>query len=120
MAAPASTALLRTAQGLTRLHGGAALHRPHEASWRFRRSQGITALLRTPRRSPCIAQLSFGNKADSGNSFGNSFGNKIFPEQLCFSIDSSVSSLLLPMLPKNPQKVSGIEKVYAISLQGKV
>ena len=54
------------------------------------------------------AQLSFGNKADSGNSFGNSFGNRIFSEPLCFSIDLAISSLLLPMLPKNPQKVSGI------------
>ena len=44
----------------------------------------------------------FGNRADSGNSFGNSFGNKIFLEPLCFSIDLAVSSLLLPMLPKNP------------------
>ena len=60
----------------------------------------------------------FGNRADFGNSFGNSFGNKIFSEQLCFSIDLAVSSLLLPMLPKNPQKVSGIGKVYAISLHG--
>ena len=50
----------------------------------------------------------FGNRADSGNSFGNSFGNKFFLEPLCFSIDSSVLALLLPMLPKNPQKVSRI------------
>ena len=49
-----------------------------------------------------------GNKDSFGNSFGNRFGNKIFLEQLCFSIDSSISSLLLPMLLKNPQKVSGI------------
>ena len=48
------------------------------------------------------AQPDFGNRADSGNSFGNSFGNKTFLEQLCFSIDLAVSSLLLPMLPKNP------------------
>ena len=43
-----------------------------------------------------------GNKDSFGNSFGNRFGNKIFLEQLCFSIDSSISSLLLPMLLKNP------------------
>ena len=62
-------------------------------------AQGITA----PHDSP-----DSGNKDSFGNSFGNRFGNKIFLEQLCFSIDSSISSLLLPMLLKNPQKVSGI------------
>ena len=43
-----------------------------------------------------------GNKGSFGNSFGNRFGNRIFLEPLCFSIDSSISSLLLPMLLKNP------------------
>ena len=39
-------------------------------------------------------RASFGYKSDFGYSFGYRFGYKIFPEQLCFSIDSSVSSLL--------------------------
>ena len=62
------------------------------------------------------AQLSFGNKDNFGHSFGNSFGSRIFSEQLCFSIDLAVSSLLLPMLPKNLQKVSGIENSMQTSL----
>ena len=48
------------------------------------------------------------NRADSSNSFSNSFSNKFFLEQLCFSIDLAVSSLLLLMLLRNPQKVSRI------------
>ncbi len=73
-----------------------ALHRLHEASqasWRHS-------------ASPLSPDSS--NRADSSNSFSNSFSNKIFPEQLCFSIDSSVLALLLLMLLRNPQKVSRI------------
>ena len=63
----------------------------HEASWRRSASQDITALLRTPRRS---AQPGFGYTSRFSYSFSYSFSYKIFLEQLCFSIDSSVSSLL--------------------------
>ena len=55
-----------------------------------------------------MAAQDFGSKGDFGSSFGSSFGSKIFLEPLCFSIDSSILPLLLPMLPKNPQKVSRI------------
>ena len=48
------------------------------------------------------AQPSFGYTGDFGYSFGYNFGYKIFSEQLCFSIDLAVSSLLLLMLLKNP------------------
>ena len=86
----------------------------HEASWRLSASQGITALLkasrgfmaslgtpqrpgvhgdsRTSQRSPCVTAFSY--TTDFSYSFSYSFSYKIFPEQLCFSIDLAVSSLL--------------------------
>ena len=69
-------------------------------------AQDSPGLLGVRRASPLSPDS--GNKGSFGNSFGNRFGNRIFLEPLCFSIDSSISSLLLPMLLKNPQKVSGI------------
>ena len=74
-------------RGLTRLH------------WASLAAQGITRLHGSP---------DSGSKGDFGYSFGSRFGSKIFLEQLCFSINSSILPLLLPMLPKNPQKVSRI------------
>ena len=80
---------------------------------RLRRSRR-PGLLGVRRASPLSSDLV--TRADLATAFGNRFGHKIFLEPLCFPIDSSVSSLLLPMLPKNPQKVSRIGKTYAISL----
>ena len=56
-----------------------------------RTAQGLTGFMAAQRFT---AQLSFGYKGDFGYSFGYRFGYKIFLEQLCFSIDSYVSSLL--------------------------
>ena len=65
--------------------------RPHEASWRRRTSRGLMAAqdITGPHGG-----TDSGYKGDFGYSFGYNFGYKIFLEQLCFSIDLSVSSLL--------------------------
>ena len=101
------SALHRTSRHFSRLH---------EASWRHGASQDFTATLEllSVRRASLSPDSS--NRPDSSNSFSNSFSNKIFLEQLCFSIDLAVSSLLLLMLLKNPQKVSRIGKTHANSL----
>ena len=97
---------LMAAQDITRLHWASwrrrasrRLSRPHEASRRLMAAQDITRL---------HGGTDSGSKGDFGYSFGSRFGSKIFFEQLCFSINSSILPLLLPMLPKNPQKVSRI------------
>ena len=107
MAVQAAPALHGTSQGLTRLHG------VHGASQDF---TATLELLGVHRASPLSSDSS--NRADSSNSFSNSFSNKFFPEHLCFSIDLAVSSLLLLMLLRNPQKVSGIGNSMRISLHG--
>ena len=87
--------------GFTRPHGGST---PHRASRRFPRPHRLHGIPRdssTAQRSPCIAgaprrsaQPGFSYKTDFSYSFSYNFSYKIFLEQLCFSIDSSVSSLL--------------------------
>ena len=59
-------------------------------------SQGLTGFM------PAQRFTAFGYTGDFGYSFGYRFGYKIFLEQLCFSIDLAVSSLLLLMLLRNP------------------
>ena len=76
-------------------------------------SQGLTGFM-------AALSSDSSNMADSSNSFSNSFSNKIFPEQLCFSIDLAVLPLLLLMLLKNPQKVSGIGNSMQTVCVGKV
>ena len=80
----------RTSRGFTRLHW---------ASWRHRTSRGLMAAQDITRLH---GGTDSGSKGDFGYSFGSRFGSKIFLEQLCFSINSSILPLLLPMLPKNP------------------
>ena len=59
------------------------------------RFTGLHSDSRTSQRSPCVtAQPGFSYTTDFSYSFSYSFSYKIFFEQLCFSIDSSVSSLL--------------------------
>ena len=51
--------------------------------------------LRTSQRSPCVTvQPGFSYTSRFSYSFSYSFSYKIFSEQLCFSIDLAISSLL--------------------------
>ena len=88
------------AQDITRLHGGTGHHGASQGFTRLH--EASRGLMAAPAHHRLNGSPDSGNKDSFGNSFGNRFGNKIFLEQLCFSIDSSISSLLLPMLLKNP------------------
>ena len=92
----------RTSRGFTGPHGGAG---HHEASRGFMAAQDITAaqdIIGFTRLHGGAGQPRFWSHGQFGHSFSYSFSNRIFLEQLCFSIDSSILHLLLPMLPRNP------------------
>ena len=102
MAAQRLTGHHGASQGLTRLHGLTGF-------MAAQRLTGHHSDSRTPRRFAVhrSAQI-WVTRAVWATAFGSRLGHRISLEPLCFSIDSSVSSLLPPMIPKKSLKVSRI------------
>ena len=112
-------------QDITRLHGGAALHGiPRDSSAALEllsvhcASLELHSQVSVHRASPLSSDFSY--TAILVTALSYSFRYRIFFEQLCFSIDLAISSLLQLMQLKNPQKVSRTGKLYAISLHRQV